>query len=109
MKKNIPFTLFAAITFMAGTVQAEDADYFNAVEYERLIVNWNPVGTRLARVLAYSCQACTPVRLEIHQNTKLEEYGKPLHIEYLKTRVDWAGTVQTLGNQPHTIIKIMLH
>lgn len=109
MKKNILFALFSIAVLGASATQAEEAGYINAVEYERLIINWNPNGTRLAQVLAYSCQTCAPVRLEVHQNTLLEESGETIHIEHLKSRVDWAGTVQTLSSQPDAITKIMLH
>lgn len=110
MKKNILFALLAIAALSTTATRAEESGHVNAVEYERLIVNWNPSGTRLARVLAYGCQTCAPVRFEIHQNTELEgEDGSPLDIEFLKTRVDWAGTVQTLEGQTDSIYKIMLH
>lgn len=108
MKKLISAALLVFAVLASQASFAEEQPELRAIEYERLIINWNPNAQRLATVLAYACKDCAPVRLEITRDTVLRAGNELLLIDYLKTRVDWAGVVQTLGNQPNTIIKIML-
>ena len=109
MKKMIIAALLAiAGVLTAHTALAEEVPELSAVEYDRLIVNWSPNAQRLANVLAYRCQTCAPVRLQITRDTELQAGNEALPIEHLKQRVDWAGLVQTLSSQPDTIIKITL-
>lgn len=109
MKKLISAALLAFATLTFHTAHAEEA-YILASEYEHLIVNWSPSGKRLATVLGYECSTCAPKRMQINQDTELvNEYREQLPIEYLKSKVDWEGTVQTLNTSTTDIIKIMLH
>lgn len=108
MKKLISAALLVFAVLASQASFAEEQPELRAIEYERLIIKWNPNAQRLATVLAYECQDCAPVRLEITRDTVLQAGNELLLIDHLKTRVDWAGVVQTLGNQPNTIIKIML-
>lgn len=109
MRKIISATLLTITTFVTHNISAEEP-LIIANEYERLIVNWSPTKKHLATILAYECASCSPQRLQVNQNTELvSEYGEQLPIEHLKSKVDWAGTVQTLDSNNLEIIRIMLH
>lgn len=88
----------------------QDEFLIEAVEYERIIINWNPQSNQLARVLAYECAECEMKSFVVHSNTQLEDKdGLVLNVNELARKVDWRGTIQTLNNDPKTIIKLMLH
>ena len=109
MTKLMYRLLIACLVLMAPTAWANEEALIQAVEYDRLIVNWQPNAQRLAAVLAYECNTCAPKRLKVNADTILQnEEGQYLAIEHLKSKVDWAGTVQTLSDNPTAIIKIML-
>lgn len=110
MMKFFYRTLLVVTVLAAPFAWADEEVLIDAVEYERLIINWQPNAQRLATVLAYECDTCSPRRLEINPNTELQdENGELLLIGHLSNKVDWAGTIQTLSNNPKAIIKIMLH
>lgn len=109
MKKIISAALLTATSLTTYNINAEEP-LILASEYERLIVNWSPNGKSLATVLAYECTACPPKRLKINLDTELvNEHGEHLPIEHLRSKVDWAGTLQTTSSSELEIIKIMLH
>ena len=86
------FTLASSFNSYA----VEDELLIHAVEYERIIVNWNPQGKQLARVLAYECIDCEVRSLVVSSETRLEdENGISLDIQQLAKKVDWRGTIQT--------------
>lgn len=88
----------------------EDELLIHAVEYEKIIVNWNPQGNQLARVLAYECFDCEVKNFTVSVDTLLEdEDGISLDIQQLARKVDWEGTIQTIGRDSSLIIKIMLN
>lgn len=92
-------------------LHAEDQGLFiEAVEYEKIIVNWNPHGDQLARVIAYECLECDVKYLVVNRDTQLEnEDGQALDISELSKKVDWGGTIQIVRNNPNIVFKIMLH
>lgn len=111
MKKSVIGSALLVAGILASFAgQAEEQPLIEAVEYERLIVNWSPNDQRLATLLAYEDGTKAPKRLLIRQDTELEnEHGESLPIEHLKARIDWDGTVQTLSSNPGVAIKILLH
>lgn len=109
MKKIFLFFMLSLI----GSFHAyadENELLIHAVEYERIIINWNPRGQQLARVLAYACTDCEIKTFSINTDTELEdENGRLLDIHQLAEKIDWQGTIQTTNRDPNLIIKIMLH
>src|SRR5690554_3495733 len=69
-------------------LHAEDQEFFiDAVEYEKIIVNWNPQGNQLARALAYECASCEVKSLVLNSETQLEdENGRTLDIQNLSRK-----------------------
>ncbi len=109
MKKLIIFFIFTAVSSI-NSYAVENELLVHAVEYERIIVNWNPQGNQLATVLAYSCSGCEVKSFVVTTRTQLEdENGVSLGIHQLAEKIDWQGTIKTTNRDPNLITKIMLH
>lgn len=109
MKKLIIFFISAVVSSF-NSYAVENELLVHAVEYERIIVNWNPQGNQLARVLAYSCSDCEVKSFVVTTETQLEdENGISLDIHQLSEKIDWQGTIQTTNRNPNLITSIMLH
>lgn len=108
--RNLSFVLIMLLVGSLNAYANQDEFLIEAVEYERIIINWNPQGNQLARVLAYECTECEMKSFVINSNTQLEDQdGLALNINELSKKIDWQGTIQTINNNPQLIIKLMLH
>ena len=108
--RNIFIALVFSLVNLAPAYAQENEVLINAVEYERIMVNWNPQTNQLARVLAYECTECEVKGFIVNRDTELEdENGQLLDIYELSKKIDWQGTIQTTDHNPQLIIKLMLH
>ena len=108
--RNIFIALIFSLVNLVPAYAQESEVLINAVEYERIIVNWNPQSSQLARILAYECIDCEVKSFIVNKNTQLQdEQGQPLNIYKLADKVDWEGTILTKSDAPNIIFKIMLH
>lgn len=109
MKKLFLFFVLTLLSTLSSYA-AGDELLVSAVEYEKIIVNWNPQGNQLARALAYECASCEVKMLVLNSETQLEdENGRTLDIQNLSRKVDWQGTIHTTNRAPNIIVKIKLH
>lgn len=107
--KNLFLFFVLTVVTMFNAYAAEDELLISAIEYDKILVNWNPQGSQLGRVLAYECNDCAVKKLFLNDETQLEdENGRALDIHELSRKVDWQGTIQTTNRDPDLIIKIKL-
>lgn len=104
------FLFIFTLTSSFCSYAAEDELLINAVEYDKIIVNWNPNSNQLARIIASECYDCKIKNLIVNHDTQLEdENGNSIEIHELSKKVDWQGTILTTNRNPNIVIKILLH
>ena len=80
-----------------------------AIEAERIIVNWSPNGQVAGRAIVYLCPTCEPKSMQFHQDTELLIDGQPRPLSEIASKVDWAGVVTVTNQHPDQIIKFGLY
>lgn len=80
-----------------------------AIEADRIIVNWSPNGQLAGRAIVYLCPTCEPTSMQFYQDTELLIDGQPRPISEIASKVDWAGVVTVTNQHPDQIIKFSLY
>ena len=80
-----------------------------AIEADRIIVNWSPSDQAAGRAIVYMCPTCEPKSMQFYQDTELLIDGQPRPISEIASKVDWAGVVTVTNQHPDQIIKFSLY
>ena len=81
----------------------------NVFEVQSFIVNYNPSGKTLGRVLAAMCEGCPSQTLTFDQNTLLEVNGQLRPIAEIGQKAEWSGGLTVTSHEPDKIIKFSIY
>ncbi|MCY1552680.1 hypothetical protein D9M68_890900 [compost metagenome] len=109
--KLIIYFFFSAL-FLAPMAHAEDTSselLIEAIEVERLIVNWSPSGQILGRVIVYRCADCAPETMTFDKDTQLFINEQIRPIAEIGSKADWTGLITVTNHAPNKIIKFNIY
>lgn len=107
--KTIISMLASMALLLSFTQPAMSETLREAIEAERIIVNWSPNGQVAGRAIVYLCPSCEPKSMQFDQDTELLIDGQPRPLNEIASKVDWAGVVTVTNQAPDQIIKFSLY
>ena len=110
MKRFVPTLTVAAVLVSSNALAADPSNEIiqHSVEVDSFIVNYNPSGKILGRVMASLCDGCPTQTLIFDQSTLFEIDGQLRPIEDIKKQAEWSGVITVTNQAPEKIIKFSI-